>query len=125
VICGYYSRPVKLVAGEMLMTTHRGSCPRDATCRSMLACSWECVQALATNLVCTTGAATTLGANGRSGERSTVSEPSHPPPRIRQVAAADGVHASITASVTVTLFRVRLVEAWEAALDRLEAKSFV
>ena len=59
--CGYCTLPMKLPAGDMLMTLHRGACPGDASCRSVLACSWECVQALATNFVCTTGAATTLG----------------------------------------------------------------
>lgn len=65
--CGYCGQPVKLAAGNTLMTVHRGACQDDPTCRSVLACSWECVMALATNLVCTTGAATTVGLLDRRG----------------------------------------------------------
>jgi hypothetical protein len=65
--CGYCARSMTHAAGDVLTTVHRGACLGDANCRSVLACSWECVQALATNLVCTTGAATAVSLLARQG----------------------------------------------------------
>lgn len=52
-----------------------------------------------------------------------MSEPPDPPPRTIQTTVAITAHADVTARATVTPFRVRLVEACSAALERLEAKS--
>lgn len=52
-----------------------------------------------------------------------MSETPDPPPRTIQTTVAITAHADVNARATVTPFRVRLVEACSAALERLEAKS--
>jgi hypothetical protein len=64
-----------------------------------------------------------IGFFGSSGERKVVSELPDPPPRTIQTTVAITAHADVTARATVTPFRVRLIEACSAALERLEAKS--
>jgi hypothetical protein len=52
-----------------------------------------------------------------------VSDLPDPPPLTIQTTASITAHAAVTARATVTPFRTRLVEACNAALERLEAKS--
>jgi hypothetical protein len=63
------------------------------------------------------------GALGSSGVARTVSDPPDPPPQTIQTTVAITAHSHLTARAIVTPFRIRLVEACSAALDRLEAKS--
>lgn len=52
-----------------------------------------------------------------------MTDPPDPPPVTIQVTAAIAGHVHVTARATATPFRVRLIEACSAALERLEAMS--
>jgi hypothetical protein len=63
------------------------------------------------------------GAVGSPGTRSNVTDPRDPPPRTIETTVAIMAHSHVIAKATVTPFRIRLIEACSAVLERLEAKA--